>query len=71
MKVSCQIYAPADLFQGQEPSVPITQSWVGTRTNPDVFKKSQISCPCQKSIHDSSVVHLRIELALSERKIRR
>jgi len=71
MKVSWQIYAPADLLQGQEPSIPITQCWVGTRTDPDVFKKRQNSCPCQESIHDSSVVHLRLELDFNERKIRR
>jgi hypothetical protein len=47
------------------------QFWVGTRKDPDVFKKRQISCPCQESIHDPSVVHLRLEFALNERKIRR
>jgi len=71
MKVSCQICAPAHSFHGQEPSEPITQYWVDTRTDPDVFKKRQIPCPCQESIHDSSVVHLCIELALNDRKIRR
>jgi hypothetical protein len=68
MTVSYQLYAPADLFQGQNPSVPITERWVGTRTEPDAFKKRQISCPCQELIHDSSVVHLRIVLVLKDRE---
>jgi hypothetical protein len=71
MNVSCQLYTPADLFHGPNPSVPLTESWVGIRTDPDAFKKRQISCPCQELIHDSSVVFLLIELALKEKKIRR
>ena len=33
-------------------------------------QKRQISYPCQESVHDSSVVHLCIELAFNEWKIR-
>jgi hypothetical protein len=57
MKVTVQLNTAVDLTPREQPTVPDEQEgWLGSGISMVIQKKRTISCSCQKSANDSSVV---------------